>query len=37
MLAPRSGCGFYALRWNELDEDISVPGNLAGRFELPQE
>jgi hypothetical protein len=26
----------YALRWDELDEDISVPGILAGRFQLPQ-
>jgi hypothetical protein len=26
----------YALRWEELDEDISVPGILAGRFQLPQ-
>jgi hypothetical protein len=25
----------FALRWEELDEDISVPGILAGRFELP--
>ena len=25
----------YALRWDELDEDISVPGILAGRFQLP--
>jgi Protein of unknown function (DUF2442) len=25
----------YALRWEELDEDISVPGILAGRFQLP--
>ena len=25
----------YALRWEELDEDISVPGIIAGRFELP--
>ena len=26
----------FALRWDDLDEDISVPGILAGRFELPQ-
>ena len=25
----------YALRWDELDEDISVPGIVAGRFQLP--
>jgi len=25
----------YALRWEELDEDITVPGIGAGRFELP--
>ena len=25
----------FALRWEELDEDITVPGILAGRFELP--
>ncbi len=25
----------YALRWEELDEDITVPGIVAGRFELP--
>ena len=25
----------YALRWEELDEDISVPGIVEGRFELP--
>jgi len=25
----------YALRWEELDEDIAVPGIVAGRFELP--
>ena len=24
----------YALRWEELDEDITVPGIVAGRFEL---
>jgi hypothetical protein len=27
--------GGYALRWEELDEDITVPGVVAGRFELP--
>jgi len=26
----------YALRWESLDEDITVPGIIAGRFELPQ-
>lgn len=25
----------YALRWESLDEDITVPGIIAGRFELP--
>jgi len=25
----------FALRWEELDEDITVPGILAGRFQLP--
>ena len=25
----------YALRWEELDEDITVPGIVAGHFELP--
>ena len=25
----------YALRWDELDEDLTVPGVVAGRFELP--
>ncbi|WP_442888506.1 DUF2442 domain-containing protein [Congregicoccus parvus] len=24
----------YALRWEELDEDLTVPGVVAGRFEL---
>jgi hypothetical protein len=24
----------YALRWEELDEDITVPGIVAGNFEL---
>jgi hypothetical protein len=27
----------YALRWEELDEDITVPGIVAGRFQLPPE
>lgn len=25
----------HALRWEALDEDITVPGVVAGRFELP--
>jgi len=25
----------YALRWENLDEDITIPGIVAGRFELP--
>ena len=25
----------YALRWESLDEDITVPGVVAGRFQLP--
>jgi len=25
----------YALRWEELDEDITVSGIVAGRFQLP--
>ena len=25
----------FALRWEALDEDITVPGILAGNFELP--
>ena len=25
----------YALRWEELDEDITVPGVVAGHFQLP--
>lgn len=25
----------YALRWEELDEDITVKGVLEGRFQLP--
>jgi hypothetical protein len=25
----------YALRWENLDEDITVPGIMAGRFQLP--
>lgn len=27
--------GGFALRWEELDEDITVPGIVAGRFQLP--
>ncbi len=27
----------FALRWENLDEDISVPGIVAGQFELPPE
>ncbi len=27
----------YALRWELLDEDITVPGIVAGRFPLPLE
>lgn len=27
----------YALRWEELDEDITVPGIVAGHFQLPLE
>ena len=27
----------YALRWEELDEDITVPGVVAGHFQLPLE
>jgi hypothetical protein len=27
----------YALRWEELDEDITVPGAKAGHFQLPPE
>lgn len=27
----------FALRWESLDEDITVPGIVAGRFELPCE
>lgn len=27
--------GGYALRWEELDEDITVAGVVAGRFQLP--
>jgi hypothetical protein len=27
----------YALRWEELDEDITVPGVVAGNFQLPPE
>ncbi len=25
----------YALRWESLDEDITVPGVVAGDFQLP--
>lgn len=25
----------FALRWEEIDEDITVPGILAGRFQFP--
>jgi hypothetical protein len=25
----------YALRWEQLDEDITVPGVVAGHFQLP--
>jgi len=25
----------YALRWEKLDEDLTVTGILAGRFQLP--
>ena len=27
----------YALRWETLDEDITVPGIVAGNFQLPWE
>lgn len=27
----------YALRWESLDEDITVPGVVAGNFQLPPE
>jgi len=27
----------YALRWEELDEDVTVPGVVAGHFQLPPE
>ena len=27
----------YALRWEGIDEDITVPGVVTGRFELPPE
>jgi len=27
----------FALRWETLDEDITVPGIVAGHFELPPE
>ena len=29
-------CG-YALRWEALDEDLTVPGIVAGHFQLPYE
>lgn len=25
----------FALRWEEIDEDITIPGIVAGNFELP--
>jgi Protein of unknown function (DUF2442) len=25
----------FAMRWEDLDEDITVPGVLAGKFQLP--
>ncbi len=27
----------YALRWEELDEDVTVPRVVAGHFQLPPE
>lgn len=27
----------YAMRWESLDEDITVPGVVAGNFQLPWE
>ena len=27
----------FALRWDTLDEDITVPGIVAGHFQLPHE
>ena len=27
----------FALRWEELDEDSTVPGILAGRFQIPKQ
>ncbi len=27
--------GGYALRWEEIDEDLTVSGVIAGRFQLP--
>jgi len=27
----------YALRWESMDEDITVPGVVAGNFQLPYE
>jgi len=29
------GLNGYALRWEKLDEDITVPGVVAGHFQLP--
>jgi hypothetical protein len=26
----------YALRWEKLDEDLTVPGVVAGHFQLPR-
>ena len=31
----RSELDGYALRWEKLDEDITVPGVVAGHFQLP--
>ena len=31
-----AGVDGYALRWEERDEDITVPGILAGHFQLPR-
>ena len=28
--------GGYALRWEELDEDLTVSGIVAGQFQLPR-
>ena len=27
----------FALRWEDLDEDLTVPGIVAGRFQVPLE